>query len=586
MRAPLLLLVLALSIVPVAVRAEEAPPTSLTEILGLGSTGPEVSLLQTWLSQIPNLYPEKAVTGFYGPATERAVLSYQKKLGLISTRREPGVLGSFTRATLNAQFSENQGGIAWVEGGYSDALLWDGKAFSSVWEKRFRTSGAIVARLSAWVYPSVLPERPTVLYMDMGGRALGVSGGRIFVRAPNMTDVVTDARHLVPGRWQHISVLFTADNAIFLYNDAPVEAGVLTARPPSFFERIAALFSSFFPKKQAPPASPTDKFTNTVSPRPTGFIAFFSSSSPTFPTFQPMPTPPVKAKPITLDTVPSSSSLETPSSGGSGETTASTTSSVSVGLSTSTMSATSSVIAVVTATSSASTSTTSSTTSGGSGGGGAGAAASAAPSITAITLLGSSAITIATGDPYTDPGATALSPVDGNITSSVVTTGTVNQYIPGTYTIYYDVTDSTGFEATTVTRTVTVTPPSPLPPEAQQPNYALAPAGQAISLTVDTNAATQPRFVDSSITPLHVYVGDTQTYTVKVQSTGAEVTSVTATTRLDSHTFTLPLSLVSVDATGATFSASWVVFDTHNNVYRTTFTATDELGRTNSITLA
>jgi hypothetical protein len=119
----------------------------------------------------------------------------------------------------------------------------------------------------------------------------------------------------------------------------------------------------------------------------------------------------------------------------------------------------------------------------------------------------------------------------------------------------------------------------------QQPNYTLAPAGQAVSLSVTSGSGSNPAFVSSSITPLHVYVGDTQTFTVKVSSAGT-IASVTATTQLDSHTLTLPMSPVSEDSGGTTYSVSWTVFDTHTNIYHTTFTATTEAGESNSITLA
>jgi hypothetical protein len=72
-----------------------------------------------------------------------------------------------------------------------------------------------------------------------------------------------------------------------------------------------------------------------------------------------------------------------------------------------------------------------------------------------ITLNGNSTMTIAKGGTWTDPGATATDNVDGNLTSSIVKTGTVNTNTVGSYTITYTVTDAAG-NATTVTRTVSV----------------------------------------------------------------------------------------------------------------------------------
>lgn len=74
-----------------------------------------------------------------------------------------------------------------------------------------------------------------------------------------------------------------------------------------------------------------------------------------------------------------------------------------------------------------------------------------------ITLLGASSIEIPIGATFTDPGATANDNVDGNITSNIVVTGSVNTLQPGVYTLKYNVSDAAGNAATEVSRTVTVT---------------------------------------------------------------------------------------------------------------------------------
>jgi surface protein len=73
-----------------------------------------------------------------------------------------------------------------------------------------------------------------------------------------------------------------------------------------------------------------------------------------------------------------------------------------------------------------------------------------------ITLIGSSAINLTIGDTYTDAGATASDDVDGNLTSSITTSGSVNTSTAGTYTISYSVSDAAGNTATVVQRTVIV----------------------------------------------------------------------------------------------------------------------------------
>ena len=79
-----------------------------------------------------------------------------------------------------------------------------------------------------------------------------------------------------------------------------------------------------------------------------------------------------------------------------------------------------------------------------------------------ITLSGSSPVTIEVGSSYTDSGATALDNIDGDITSFIVTVNPVNTAIIGTYTVTYNVKDSSNNNADQKTRTVNVvdlTPP-------------------------------------------------------------------------------------------------------------------------------
>ncbi len=76
--------------------------------------------------------------------------------------------------------------------------------------------------------------------------------------------------------------------------------------------------------------------------------------------------------------------------------------------------------------------------------------------IPVISLLGSTPETVEVGSTYTDAGATALDNYDGDITTSIVTTSDVDTSIVGFYTVTYDVTDSSGNDAVTVTRDVEV----------------------------------------------------------------------------------------------------------------------------------
>lgn len=64
-----------------------------------------------------------------------------------------------------------------------------------------------------------------------------------------------------------------------------------------------------------------------------------------------------------------------------------------------------------------------------------------------ITIIGTNPITLNVGSIYSDAGATALDDVDGNLTSNIVKTGTVNPNVVGVYTITYSVKDNANNQA-------------------------------------------------------------------------------------------------------------------------------------------
>jgi len=73
-----------------------------------------------------------------------------------------------------------------------------------------------------------------------------------------------------------------------------------------------------------------------------------------------------------------------------------------------------------------------------------------------ISMLGSSPVQVQIGDTYNDAGATALDDIDGDISSSLVVTSTVNTSVPGSYTVTYNVSDAAGNAAVAMVRTVNV----------------------------------------------------------------------------------------------------------------------------------
>ncbi len=76
--------------------------------------------------------------------------------------------------------------------------------------------------------------------------------------------------------------------------------------------------------------------------------------------------------------------------------------------------------------------------------------------IPVITLTGSDTVSVEVGSVYVDDGATALDSGDGDLTSSIVTVNPVDTSTLGAYIVTYDVSDSSGNNATQVSRTVNV----------------------------------------------------------------------------------------------------------------------------------
>lgn len=72
-----------------------------------------------------------------------------------------------------------------------------------------------------------------------------------------------------------------------------------------------------------------------------------------------------------------------------------------------------------------------------------------------ITLNGSSPMTVEQCDNFTDPGAVATDAVDGNLTTAIITTGSVNTAEVGSYTITYTISDAQG-NTSSINRVVNV----------------------------------------------------------------------------------------------------------------------------------
>ena len=79
-----------------------------------------------------------------------------------------------------------------------------------------------------------------------------------------------------------------------------------------------------------------------------------------------------------------------------------------------------------------------------------------------LTLLGSNPFNFEAAGSYSDPGATALDNVDGNITANIIVSGdNVDTFTVGVYSVLYNVSDAAGNAAAQLTRTVNVVDTTP-----------------------------------------------------------------------------------------------------------------------------
>jgi hypothetical protein len=101
----------------------------------------------------------------------------------------------------------------------------------------------------------------------------------------------------------------------------------------------------------------------------------------------------------------------------------------------------------------------------------------------AVTLNGKAKDTTLVGSTYADAGATATDNVDGNITSKITVTGTVNTQAAGDYVINYSVKDQAGNSSAPVQRMVRVN--AVAAPAILSGNYAVACTATTLNPGVD-----------------------------------------------------------------------------------------------------
>ena len=166
-----------------------------------------------------------------------------------------------------------------------------------------------------------------------------------------------------------------------------------------------------------------------------------------------------------------------------------------------------------------------------------------------ITLLGNTNVSVVQNSAYTDAGATAIDNIDGDISGNIVTNGIVNTGVAGTYTITYNVSDSSGNAATPVARTVTVTPAADTTPPVISliggnpmnvtQNSTFTDPGVFLSDNVDSSATLNANLVVSGSVNTAALGAYTLTYNVS-DAAGNAATPVTRTVNVTAAPDTTP----------------------------------------------
>ncbi|WP_462152936.1 immunoglobulin-like domain-containing protein [Pseudoalteromonas xiamenensis] len=187
-----------------------------------------------------------------------------------------------------------------------------------------------------------------------------------------------------------------------------------------------------------------------------------------------------------------------------------------------------------------------------------------------ITLTNGASVALPLNSPFVEPGFSAVDNVDGDVTSNVTVTGTVNSAVVGVYTVNYVVRDSAGNQGA-ATRTVTVvdnTPPDTTAPVVNAPAGVTVVAETSSGLPASDVAisaflagATAVDAVDGDLTvsndaPAVFSIGvTTVTFTARdnAGNTGTATSTVTVTLAVDSEApvFGGALATVNVEATAA-----------------------------------
>jgi len=126
-----------------------------------------------------------------------------------------------------------------------------------------------------------------------------------------------------------------------------------------------------------------------------------------------------------------------------------------------------------------------------------------------------------------------------------------------------------------VSGTVVVFTPTPTPKKKKDKS---SPGKQEYTIMAGENVHHSPEFTKVIINPENVKVGQLQTMTAYVKDEDIEIQNVSAMIETDNDEVLINFKLIKGSKRDGVWEGSWMVRDTHNDVYTTLFSAQNRLG--------
>lgn len=112
---------------------------SINSQLGVGSSGSNVTNLQTFLASDRNIYPEGRITGYYGMLTRAAVIQFQVNYGISMV----GAVGPITLAKINSVINAGYGIDVYAPSIYNISVQKNNNSATFVWTTTENAGGRV-----------------------------------------------------------------------------------------------------------------------------------------------------------------------------------------------------------------------------------------------------------------------------------------------------------------------------------------------------------------------------------------------------------------------------------------------------------